>query len=190
MFVVASTWLHPNVNLPLYYSWLYFRYALMYRVKHFCLKVSSHGNKTKTQKWRICWESYEPQNDALLFNLQYLFSKRYKKYSRALKLSALVDIMKWRNPSVFSATLLDSHPRGFCPPPSQGLCVEKKMKTLSFFSPSPVILHDVGQPVSHGDNGGQVKQLQQQPLYPGLLAALQATGSLVQNQDSEKHDYD
>ena len=70
-------------------------------------------------------------------------------------------------------------------PITRTLCGNKNEDFFSLFSPSPVILHDVGQPVSHGDNGGQVKQLQQQPLYPGLLAALQATGRLVQNQDSE-----
>ena len=40
--------------------------------------------------------------------------------------------------------------------------------------------------MGHGDDGGQVKQLQQQPLHPRLLTVLQAAGRLVQNQDSLK----
>ena len=48
---------------------------------------------------------------------------------------------------------------------------------------SPVILQDVAEPVSHCDDGCLVEQLQQQPLYPGLLAGVKTAGGLVQDQD-------
>ena len=37
--------------------------------------------------------------------------------------------------------------------------------------------------MGHSDDGGEVQELQQQPLHPRLLTALHGAGRLVQDQD-------